>query len=179
MVEVGGVGYRVVVSAATFATAGDLGDQVFLHIHTHVREDAIVLYGFGTADERACFEALISAHGVGPSLALSILSVHAPGDLRRVVATEDLDALVLVPGVGRKSAARLMIELKARLGIEPPEMGPATSGGAISAHAEVREALGGLGYAPEEIRTALHALPTDGRTEDLLRAALRELAGAR
>jgi Holliday junction DNA helicase RuvA len=99
IVEVGGIGYRVSVSPATTVAIGDPGDEVFLHVHHHVREDADLLYGFPTLDERMCFEALIGAHGVGPSLALAILSVHDPEALRRALADDDLDALCLVPGV--------------------------------------------------------------------------------
>ncbi len=94
---------------------GALGSPVFLHVHTHVREDAILLYGFGSREERVCFEALIGAHGVGPAVALSLLSVHSPAALQRAVLSDDLDALMLVPGIGRKTAARLVIELKSRL----------------------------------------------------------------
>ena len=125
---------------------------MFVHIHTHVREDAIVLYGFPSREERACFEALIGAHGVGPAVALALLSVHSPGALRRAVATEDLDALILVPGIGKKTAARLVIELKSRLdidvdGAELVAVGAdhvgATDGAAV--RREVRAALAGLG----------------------------------
>src|ERR687895_182662 len=104
VVEVGGVGYRLTVAAGTAGTLGETGSPVFLHIHTHVREDAIVLYGFATRDERACFEALLGATGVGPSLALALLTVHSPAALRRVAASDDVDALCLVPGVGKKTA---------------------------------------------------------------------------
>ena len=88
---------------------------MFLHVHTHVREDAIVLYGFAHADERRCFEALLGAHGVGPSLALAILSSMSPAALSTAVLEDDVDTLCLVPGVGKKTAARLLLELKARL----------------------------------------------------------------
>lgn len=115
LVEVGGVGYRLVVPAGTSAVLGEAGSPVFLHVHTHVREDAIVLYGFATREERVCFEALLGAHGVGPGLALAILSVHSPAALRRALFTDDVDALTLVPGVGKKTAARLLLELKSRL----------------------------------------------------------------
>ncbi|MBA3655459.1 MAG: Holliday junction branch migration protein RuvA, partial [Actinobacteria bacterium] len=104
LVEVGGVGYRVTVAAGTHAVIDGVGAPVFLHVHTHVREDAIVLYGFTTADERACFEALLGAHGVGPALAINILSSLSPVSLRRAVSTDDVDALTVVPGVGRKTA---------------------------------------------------------------------------
>jgi holliday junction DNA helicase RuvA len=103
LVEVGGVGYRVVVSPSTAIAVGDIGQQVFLHVHHHIREDAQTLYGFTSRDERISFEALLSAHGVGPALALAILSVHPPASLSRVLADDDLAALCLVPGVGKKT----------------------------------------------------------------------------
>nr|MDP9420802.1 Holliday junction branch migration protein RuvA [Actinomycetota bacterium] len=116
LVEVAGVGYRLLVPPPTVPGLGEPGDDVVLHTHLAVREDALTLYGFATRDERACFEALIGAHGVGPALALAVLSVHRPDDLRRAVADDDVAALCLVPGVGRKTAARLLLELKDRLG---------------------------------------------------------------
>jgi Holliday junction DNA helicase RuvA len=186
LVEVGGVGYRVACGAATVSAAGDLGGPVFLHVHTHVREDAIVLYGFATRDERACFEALLGAHGVGPALALAILSAHSPASLRRALATDDVDALTMVPGVGKKTAARLLIELKSRLdfdGEDGPDLvaiGLAVNGnGQGSARAEVRAALAGLGYGPDEVRDATRDLTDDGPVEELLRSALKQLATVR
>lgn len=182
LVEVGGVGYRCQVAPATAVTVGDVGGEVFVHVHHHVREDAQTLYGFATLEERLGFEALLGAHGVGPALALAILSVHAPAALRQVLADDDVAALCLVPGVGRKTAARLLIELKSRLDV--PELDgivtttpTATPAGA---RAEVREALAGLGYGPDEVREALATLPTDGPddTAVLLRHALRALASA-
>jgi Holliday junction DNA helicase RuvA len=188
LVEVGGLGYRCTVAPATAVTAGDVGDEVFLHVHHHVREDADTLYAFGTIEDRLTFEALLGAHGVGPALALAILSVHAPVALREIIAVDDVAALCLVPGVGRKTAARLLIELKSRL--EVPELDealtPAVVDGepgtvASSARAEVRQALAGLGYGPDEARDALAALPDDAPDDAavLLRLALRSLAVAR
>lgn len=186
LIEAGPVGYRVVTSAATAAGFGEVGAEVHVMVHTHVREDAIVLYGFAESDERICFEALIGAHGVGPALALTLLAVHAPPALRRAVATEDVDALTLVPGIGKKTAARLVIELKARLDLddEPvPFIPPAGTGGAGDGDAqrrrELRAALEALGYGPDEIRAVLPRLPPEGPVEDLLRAALRELTASR
>jgi Holliday junction DNA helicase RuvA len=186
LVEVGGVGYRLVVPAAALAPLGDAGTPVFLHVHTHVRDDAIVLYGFPTRDERACFEALIGAHGVGPAVALALLSVHSPAALHRLVAADDLDSLTLVPGIGKRTATRLLVELKARLDLdlEGPELAPVGSRGidggtTASARGEVRAALAGLGYGQEEVREALGVLPPEGTVEDLLRVALRQLAGTR
>jgi Holliday junction DNA helicase RuvA len=181
LVEVGGVGYRLTCAAATVGTVGELGAPVFLHVHTHVREDAIVLYGFATRDERACFEALLGAHGVGPALALAILSAHSPGSLRRALASDDVDALTMVPGVGKKTAARLLIELKSRLDLDDdgPDLTIAAVTGKGSARAEVRAALAGLGYGPDEVREATREMTEDGSVQDLLRAALKQLATAR
>jgi Holliday junction DNA helicase RuvA len=183
LVEVGGVGYRVQVSATSLASLGDLGDPVFIHVHTHVREDAIVLFGFPTREERACFEALLGAHGVGPSLGLAILSAHSPASLARALATDDVEALTLVPGVGKKTAARLLVELKAKLHIDLDvdlvAVGAPGTGLPATPVAEVRTALAGLGYGPDEVRMATQTLPDDGAVEDLLKAALRQLATAR
>lgn len=178
LVEVGGVGYRVHVPLSA-VPALETGAATFLFTHLHVRDDAMVLYGFPTRDERDTFEALISATGVGPKLALAILSVHSPIHLRRCLADDDLDALVLVPGVGKRTAQRLLIELKARL--EVPDLDLVAPGAApgTTSRAEVRDALTGLGYAPDEVREVLGQLPDDGTVEALLRDALRLLAGAR
>ncbi|MBW3614248.1 MAG: Holliday junction branch migration protein RuvA [Actinobacteria bacterium] len=183
LVEVGGVGYRVQVPTGGLGQLGERGSPVFLHVHTHVREDAIVLYGFPSFDERTCFEALLGTHGVGPAVALAILSVHSPAALRRAVTGDDADALTMVPGIGKKTAARLLLELKSRLDFddERPELtvvGAGTPGG-VGPRAEVRAALAALGYGVDEVRVAVRNLPAEGSTEELLRLALRELAVAR
>ena len=179
LVEVGGVGYRVTVAPATAVAVGDVGDEVFLHVHHHIREDAQTLYGFPTREERVCFEALLSAHGVGPALALAILSVHDPAGLQHVLADDDLDALCLVPGVGRKTATRLLVELKSRLDLGDLDLtrieGEASAPGA-SSRKDVHDALEGLGYGPDEIREVLRDLPQEGDTSLLLRLALQRLA---
>jgi holliday junction DNA helicase RuvA len=183
LLEVGGVGYRLMVAAGALGRIGELGAPAFVHVHTHVREDALILYGFPTREERACFEALIGAHGVGPAVALALLSVHSPTALRRAVATDDLDALMLVPGIGKKIAARLLMELKSRLDVgDDPDLhvvGAAGTGTANDVRAEVRAALAGLGYTPDEVRHIVADLPAEGRVEDLLRRALRDLAASR
>jgi Holliday junction DNA helicase RuvA len=177
VVEVGGVGYRVSVTTATAAGAGATGSAIFLHVHTHVREDALVLYGFAHQDERRCFEALLGAHGVGPSLALAILSALSPAALSTAVLEDDVDTLCSVPGVGRKTAARLLIDLKSRLELPDFSAAPAPSaGGGPVARAEARAALAELGYSPDEIRAALDGVRHDVGVEELLRLALRELA---
>jgi Holliday junction DNA helicase RuvA len=181
LVDVAGVGYRVTVTPALAAAVGESGSPVELHVHTHVREDAIILYGFATADERRCFEALLGAHGVGPALALSVLSALRPPDLVSAVLEEDLGALCTVPGIGRKTAARLVLDLRSRLEL-PSFAGtgvPGGDGAPSEARGEVRAALAELGYGPDEIRRALDAGESQGTVEDLLRQALRELAAAR
>lgn len=183
LVEVAGVGYRVQAGPATAARLGDLDGEVFVWIHHHVREDAETLYGFASRDERTTFEALLGAHGVGPALALAILSVHSPANLARVITDDDVAALCLVPGVGKKTAARLLIELKTRLdlpfdGSDGPAAGAVEDVGPSSARADVRDALAGLGYAPEEIAEATRDL-TDGDAGAMLKEALRRLAGSR
>jgi holliday junction DNA helicase RuvA len=180
VIEVGGVGYRVFLTPKAVAGLPRDG-EVLVHTVTYVREDTLALYGFATTDERRAFEQLLTATGVGPKLALAVLAVHAPDALRRAVSAGDTDALTLVPGIGRKGAARLLLELKGRLGdAGEPEL-PVDTGGR-PAYAEVREALGALGYGPAEIKTALAALPPDAgaqSTEELLRLALRGLGSAR
>jgi Holliday junction DNA helicase RuvA len=185
LLEVAGVGYRVTVSPATVVQLGEPGDEVFVHIHHHLREDSQILYGFLTADERRCFEALLGAHGVGPGLAMAILSVHDPVALSRVLIDDDIGALCLVPGVGKKTAARLLIELKSRLdldGLASPSASPTTvrvtTGGtaAPSPLADVREALANLGYGPDEVSGALRDLAPDDDAPALLKQALQRLA---
>jgi Holliday junction DNA helicase RuvA len=184
ILDVAGVGYRVTVTPSTAAALMTNGtaDEATLFIHTHVREDAIVLYGFRHDDERRCFEVLLGSHGVGPALALAIMAVLSPASLSTAVLEDDLDTLCSVPGVGRKTAARLLIELKSRLDLPDLSLdGPgASSGGAArttrTSRSEARAALSELGYAPEEIRGALDGLRDDVGVEEMLRLALRELA---
>jgi holliday junction DNA helicase RuvA len=177
LVEVGGVGYRVNVPVRVVPTM-DPGTNAFLFTHLHVREDAMVLYGFPSRDERDTFEVLIGATGVGPKLALAILSVHTPGALRRGLTDDDLDALMLVPGVGKRTAQRLLVELKARLEVPDLDL-TASVGGTSTPRGEVRDALLGLGYSPDEVRAVLGQVGEEGTVEDLLRDALRALAGNR
>ena len=178
LIEVAGVGYRVTVAPTAAAAVGELGDEVFLWIHHHIREDAQTLYGFATREERVCFEALLGAHGVGPGLALAILSVHGPTALREVIASQDVAALCLVPGVGQKTAARLLVELQSRLDLPDIDLTPVGDHALTpSARRDVTEALAGLGYGPDEVRRVVDDLP-DGDPADLLREALRRLAVA-
>ena len=181
LVEVGGVGYRVAVTPSTVVAVGEIDGEVFVHTHHAVREDSETLYGFATIHERRVFESLISAHGVGPALALAVLSVHGPDALRRAVAEEDVAALCLVPGVGKKTAARLVMELKSKLDLPDADVVVLTDeGGAATTtgggKADVRTALEGLGYAADEIHAVMVDLPAVGDTGELLKDALRRLA---
>jgi Holliday junction DNA helicase RuvA len=180
VVDVHGVGYRVLLSSREGAALPPIGGAVALSIHTHVREGEITLYGFAGRAARRTFEILLGAHGVGPALALSILAVHGPDELREVIAAGDVDALCLVPGVGKKTAQRLALELSSRLdALGGARLGLATLAGSSGERIEVREALLALGYANEEVRDALQGLTGEGSVEELLREALRLLAPQR
>ena len=182
VVDVGGVGYRVTVTPAAAAAlvAAGAGTVATVFVHTHVREDAIVLYGFVHDDERRCFEVLLGSHGVGPALALAIMAVPLAGvAVHRRARGRRPDTLCTVPGVGRKTAARLLIELKSRLDL--PDLSGTSHRGQARRRpgppgSEARAALAELGYAPDEIRAALEGLRDDVGVEEMLRLALRELA---
>ncbi len=176
LVDVAGVGYRVAMPVRSLASLPALGEEVVVHTHLHVREDVLALYGFATGDERDLFERLIGATGIGPKLAVTILSVLPPDDLRRAVAAADRDALCLVPGIGPKTATKLLLELRDRLGAAGDLLPDEGMGGGMS---EVRSALEGLGYGADEVRGALAVLPPEGETSELLRIALRALGGER
>lgn len=178
----GGVGYRVTVTPRTVATFGSLDSEVYVLTHLAVREDAHTLYGFTSREERVAFEALLGAQGVGPAVALAVLTEFTPYELRQVVATADVDALCRVKGVGKKTAARMVLDLQSRLELPAGDLaaqvaesvvGSAAGGGP---HADVRAALGQLGYSNDEIRLALAALPVEGDTGALLKMALAALS---
>ena len=186
VVEVGGIGMLVQATPTTLAGLRP-GQQATLHTSLVVREDSLTLFGFTDADEREVFEVLQTVSGVGPRLALAMLAVHSPDGLRRAVAGEDYDTLQRVPGIGRKGAQRIVLELGDRLGAPAPAPGAVTAVPLTGDHRDqVVEALVGLGW---QARTAQEAVTTvlDGSTEPvgaaevagLLRAALRTLGGAR
>jgi holliday junction DNA helicase RuvA len=168
VIAAGGIGYEVLVGAQTLARLPAQGRTARLFTRLQVRDDAMVLFGFATPEERSLFDHLITVTGIGPKVAVAILSVLSPDALRRAVASGDQAALMTVPGVGRKVAARIVIDLRDRLGVGGDE---AASG----PMAEVREALLALGLSPQEARDALSTIPQDGErpVEELLRQALR------
>ena len=173
IVDVGGVGYRVTVPLGA-VPALEPGRPTFLFVHTKMREDTLVLYGFPTRDERDTFEALIAASGVGPKVALAILSVHPPAVLRRALANDDETALTAVPGVGPRTAKRLLVELKERLDVPDLDLADGESG-RVTPRTEVRAALTELGYGTDEIRDVVGRLDDDAPVEALLREALKLL----
>jgi holliday junction DNA helicase RuvA len=185
LVEVAGVGYRVQVTPATLASVATSGPDVFLHCHHIQREDAQLLYGFLSSEERLVFDALLSAQGVGPSMALGVLSEMSPAQLRMAVATGDVDGLRRVKGVGAKTAARIVIDLKSKLSLPDGDLaavvgeatGTSPSAAAGGPNAEVRAALSGLGYSSDEIRVAMAELNGNGGSDasSLLRQALQRL----
>jgi Holliday junction DNA helicase RuvA len=180
VVDVGGVGYDVLVPLSTFYTIGEPGGQVALRIHTHVREEAIQLFGFGTALELALFERLIGVSGIGPRVALAVLSGIEPPDLVRAIGQSDLARLTRIPGVGRKTAERLVVELRDRL----PDVDGAPAAGlepeGDSVRGDVLSALANLGYQRAAAERAVDKVlgSRDVRDfEPVLRDVLRALAG--
>jgi len=177
VLDVGGVGYEVEAPMSTFYGLPSVGAEVQLHTHLVVREDAHVLYGFGTERERSLFRELIKVSGVGPRIGLAILSGITVDEFHRCVETHDSASLVRVPGIGRKTAERLVIELRDRLKGLPGEAfvpGAGVAGGSGTAQAEAFAALVALGYKPPEVTRLLQKVdPSVSATEELIRHALR------
>lgn len=181
IVDVGGVGYRVTIPLSTFYRIGEPGEEVALLTHTHVREDTLALFGFLTGAEQALFERLIAVSGVGPKLAISILSgIEAP-DLVAALRSSDLARLTRIPGVGKKTAERLVLELRDKVqGLAATEEEAPATAPLSSAREDLVSALVHLGYSrPEAEKGVDRALKDDGagRFEDVLRRTLRILSG--
>jgi len=169
---VNGIGYDLLVPASTVSKLPPVGRRTRLHTRLSVRDDALVLFGFASLDERSLFDLLVTVNGVGPKVALSFLSVLAPDALRRAVSSGDVAVLTLVPGVGKKVAQRVILDLKERLGGDVIVLeGPL---------ADVREAMLSLGLTPQEASEAMAGLPADGDRpiEELLREALQRVGRA-
>ncbi len=183
LVEVGGVGHLVVVTPRVFGELEPM-TSCFLHVHHHIREDCQTLFGFTTRDDRQCFDVLLGAHGIGPAMAMAILGTHSPRGLHNIVITSDVGALTMVPGVGKKTAERLLIELRGKFDVFDVAPAYGTTGAAASGRssvvADLREALLGLGYGNDEIRDVMSELsPSEDMVlERILRDAL-SILGAR
>jgi Holliday junction DNA helicase RuvA len=170
ILDVGGVGYEVAVAPSALAALPGIGEEAVVHTHLYVREDQLALYGFADEDGRELFRLLLGVSGIGPKVALGILGTLQPDELRQAVVADDIDALVAVPGIGKRSAQKLMLELRPKLEIlDLPRSSVGTSS------ADVREALESLGYQPTEIRDVMRELPQDLAVEELLRLSLQEL----
>jgi Holliday junction DNA helicase RuvA len=188
VVEVGGVGLAVSCSPGTLARLR-VGEAARLATSLVVREDSLTLYGFADDDERALFELLQTANGVGPKLAQTMLAVHPPGELRRAIATSDYATLTQVPGIGRKGAERIVVELRDRIGAIDGGDPPVTTGGSVAAVAPWRDqlahALAGLGFSGKEAAEAVEVVAADVAEDGqpdvsaLLRRSIQLLGRAR
>lgn len=180
ILDVGGVGYRIHVPAGVLAEQGRLGETVTLLTHLHLRENEMELYGAADGVTLALFKQLLAVSGIGPKLALAVLSALDPGSLRRAILAEDLARLTEVPGVGRKTAARIVLDLKSRLEADGLGLGDLPAGlqqQGFTADAEALEALLALGYSRAEARRGLATVDPGLPLEARLVAALRSLAG--
>ena len=173
LVDCAGVGYEVQVPMGTFYNLPAVGERVSLLTQFIVREDAQLLYGFATAPERAAFRQLIKVSGVGPRMALGILSGMGVDDLAQAITLQEVGRLVKVPGIGKKTAERLLLELKGKLGAD---MGSAPHQASSAAQADILQALLALGYSDKDAAAALKALPADVGVSDGIKLALRALA---
>jgi len=172
VVDCNGVGYEVDVPMSTFYNLPHTGERVSLLTHFVVREDAQILYGFGTPAERAAFRQLIKISGVGPRMALGVLSGLSVAELAQIVTLQDAGRLVKIPGIGKKTAERLLLELKGKLGadIALPQHEVSDS------QTDILQALVALGYSDKEAAASLKALPKDVGVSDGIKLALRALA---
>lgn len=172
LVDCAGVGYEVQVPMGTFYNLPAVGERVSLLTQFIVREDAQLLYGFATAPERAAFRQLIKISGVGPRMALGILSGMGVEDLAQAITLQEAGRLVKVPGIGKKTAERLLLELKGKLGAD---MGSAPHQASSAAQADILQALLALGYSDKDAAAALKALPADVGVSDGIKLALKGL----
>jgi Holliday junction DNA helicase RuvA len=177
IIECQGVGYEVETPMSTFLDLPSVGDELFLHTHLLVREDAQILYGFGSLEERALFRMLLKISGVGAKMGLAILSTMSVADFQRCVEYEDAATLVKIPGVGKKTAERLIIEMRDKIEMAPAAPGTRKVTVEASPRSEAVDALVALGYKVGEVNKLIGAMDVDGRSaEDIIRQALRQVA---
>jgi len=170
IVETGGVGYKINVSPDILSKAKKLGDEIMLWTHTHVREDALDLYGFFNREELEFFEMLINVSGIGPRSALAILGIASIETLKKAIGTSDTSYLTKISGIGKKTAERIVIELRDKIGEEK-------SGSSLQGELDALEALKSLGYSQNEAREALKKVSPSGNTNTKIREALKILGG--
>ncbi len=178
LVDANGVGYEIDVPMSTFYNLPRIGEKVALFTHLVVREDAQLLYGFGTEAERAAFRTLLKVSGVGPKVALALLSGLSVNDLAAAVAMQETGRLTNIPGIGKKTAERLLLELKDKFKVDPRLAigGAPGSGERASTNADVLNALIGLGYSEKEALIAVKGIPADATVSDGIRMALKSLS---
>jgi holliday junction DNA helicase RuvA len=178
IVECSGVGYEIETPMSTFLELPQVGADVFLHTHLQVREDAQSLFGFATPEEKLLFRGLLRVSGVGAKMALAILSGMSVADFRRCVLHEDSAMLVRIPGVGRKTAERLIIEMRDRIDLQAAMPASAGLTARTDARSEAFDALVALGYKPQEVKRLLGQLDVEDKSaEDIIRSALRQAVG--
>ena len=170
VLDVAGVGYEVAVTPRTVGELPPVGEEVVLHTHLHLREDGMALFGFTSESERQLFRMLITASGVGPKLALTVLGSSTADELRRIIVTEDVDSLTLVPGIGKRTAQKLILDLRPKLA-----QGDVDLVGSSSSSGRVREALETLGFGSAEIAEVLPSVDDSAPVEEQVRTALRML----
>ena len=170
IVETGGVGYKISVSPDTLSKAKKTGDEIFLFIHTHVREDAFDLFGFLDIQELEFFEMLINISGIGPRSALTILSIASIETLRKAIGSNDITYLTKISGIGRKTAEKIIIELRDKVGKENKD-------GSLKEELDALLALKSLGYSQNEAREALKTVSSNSDTNTKIREALKILGG--
>lgn len=174
LVDCQGVGYEIDVPMSTYYHLPALGEQVTLFTHLAVREDAHVLYGFGTLDERTLFKQLIRISGVGARIALALLSGLSVSDMAQAVALQDATRLTRIPGIGKKTAERLLLELKGKL--DSPALSAASGGAGSDSVADIQNALLALGYSERETLSALKQVPAGCNVSDGIKIALKALS---
>lgn len=178
VVECGGVGYEVETPMSTFLELPGVGEDVLLHTHLLVREDAQILFGFRSLEERSLFRLLLKISGVGAKIGLAILSTMSAADFQRCVQYEDTAMLVKIPGVGKKTAERLIIEMRDKIDKAPVRPGGVSVAVDSSPKSEAVDALMALGYKAAEVNKLIGGLDVDGKTaEDIIRLALRQAGG--
>ncbi len=174
VLDCNGVGYEVETPMSTFLELPAVGEELFIHTHMHVREDAQMLFGFASIEERALFRSLLKISGIGARMALAVLSAMSEADFRRCIEFEDTASLVRIPGVGKKTAERLIIEMRDKFSHSAGKS-PAASAATANPRAEAVDALVSLGYKPNEVNKLIGNMEVDGRSaEDIIRQALRQ-----
>jgi Holliday junction DNA helicase RuvA len=180
VIEANGIGYRIFAPRPVLAQLGEVGAEARLYTHLHVREDILALYGFISSDQRYLFETLLGVSGIGPKVALSLLSSASSDELRRLIAVGDVAQLSKVPGIGKKTAERLVLELKGKIDLKSLPAGSVPSAAQMNANADLVDMLVSLGFSASEAASAVAALPANApdEFEERLRLALRYFGGA-